>query len=41
MPIIMANAKDFGIVGNETSNDLNKNKTLLKKIEEILSLIHI
>jgi len=35
MPIVMANAKDFGIVGNETSNDLNKNKTLLKKIEEI------
>ena len=35
MPMVMANAKDFGIVGNETSNDLNENKTLLKKIEEI------
>merc|ERR1711995_250502 len=33
--MVMANAKDFGIVGNETSNDLNENKTLLKKIEEI------
>ncbi|MDA9657488.1 4-oxalomesaconate tautomerase [Alphaproteobacteria bacterium] len=35
MPIVMANAKDFGISGNETSNFLNQNKTLLKKIEEV------
>ena len=35
MPIVMANAKDFGIIGNETCNLLNQNKTLLKKIEEV------
>ena len=35
MPIVMAKADDFGISGNETSNELNKNLELLKKIEEI------
>ena len=35
MPIVMANASDFGIVGNETSDFLNQNKSLLKKIEDI------
>jgi 2-methylaconitate cis-trans-isomerase PrpF len=31
MPIVMANAKDFGVKGNETSKELNNNKSLLKK----------
>ena len=35
MPIVMANASDFGIKGNETSEDLNDNKSLLEKIEKI------
>ena len=35
MPIVMAKATDFGISGNETSNELNKNLELLNKIEEI------
>ena len=35
MPIVMAKAADFGISGNETSNELNKNLELLNKIEEI------
>ena len=35
MPIVMAKATDFGIRGNETSNELNKNLELLNKIEEI------
>ena len=35
MPIVMANALDFGVKGNETSKELNNNKNLLKKIEKI------
>ena len=35
MPIVMANANDFDIEGNETASALNANKNLLKKIEEI------
>ena len=35
MPIVMAKASDFGISGNETSEELNKNFELLNKIEEI------
>ena len=35
MPIVMANASDFGIKGNETSEELNNNKSLLEKIEKI------
>ena len=35
MPIVMAKASDFGIIGNETSNELNNNLELLNKIEEI------
>jgi 2-methylaconitate cis-trans-isomerase PrpF len=31
MPIVMANASDFGIKGNETSEELNNNKSLLEK----------
>ena len=33
MPIVMANANDFGIKGNETSEELNNTKSLLEKIE--------
>ena len=35
MPMVMANAIDFGIKGNETSLQLNSNESLLKKIEKI------
>jgi len=35
MPIVMANAIDFGIKGNESSVELNSNESLLKKIEKI------
>ena len=35
MPIVMANANDFDIEGNETASALNANNNLLKKIEEI------
>ena len=35
MPIVMANAKDFAIKGNETSKELNNNKSLLNKIEKV------
>ena len=35
MPMVMANAIDFGIKGNESSVELNSNESLLKKIEKI------
>ena len=41
MPIVMANASDFGIKGNETSEELNNNKSLLEKIEKIRLLAAI
>lgn len=41
MPIVMANASDFGIKGNETSEELNNNKNLLEKIEKIRLLAAI
>ena len=41
MPIVMANAYDFGITGNETSAELNSNQNLLDKIERIRLLAAI